>query len=252
MRRRELDRTHEKVIQGGRQSLCTKLGCSCEHSGVQLEHPQQRPTSAWSPGAGDRWGRAGTEFELYLWLQKANALFCWFAFPVNVCSYSLFTSRNTEQKHRPKSGQKKQPNRHLFQFPFHAPFPKPNSYFAQSLYFYVFFFFLITEVYVPKSNRKRSHSYGAAWERCLSHGKTQCASQNPMAFPERDGKAGSCVSQCRGFCILGVLRASWRAEAWQAAVGGLHHSCGFYAEDEGASEITAVPGSRMHRVISQL
>ena len=118
--------------------------------------------------------------------------------------------------------------------------------------FMSFFFFLITEVYVPKSNRKRSHSYGAAWERCLSHGKTQCASQNPMAFPERDGKAGSCVSQCCGFCILGVLRASWRAEAWQAAVGGLHHSCGFYAEDEGASEITAVPGSRMHRVISQL
>lgn len=118
---RETDKTRSEATRGGKPTLCTKLCCSftaADASVSSLSIPQQRPASSWREGwswaAGGRRGNAGADFEFWFWPEKENApLFC-FAFSFGVCSYSLFMSRNTEQRHRPKSSQKKQPNQRLF------------------------------------------------------------------------------------------------------------------------------------------
>lgn len=111
---------------------------------------------------------------------------------------------------------------------------------------------------MPKPNRKRSSSEGAAWERCLSRGKTQRASQKKnqptqeRLFQKRMAKPALASHGAEAAASRGCSEHPGAVEARQAAGGGLYPGCGFYAEDEGVNEITAVPGSQMQRVISQL
>lgn len=69
-----------------------------------------------------------------------------------------------------------------------------------------------------------------------------------MTFPERGWQRRLSL-----LTLPGVLRPG---DALSIPAGGewglLPQPVGFYAEDEGANELTAVPGSRMRRVISQL
>lgn len=68
-----------------------------------------------------------------------------------------------------------------------------------------------------------------------------------MAFPERGMAKAALAPRTVSWGCSEHLEAPPGCES-----GSLTAAGGFALEDEGASELSAVPSSRMHRVISQL